>query len=77
MFFTQALRGLVVIGNGVVQKNGDPDTWMPWLDQPVTHGVATNSLGVLGGLCDAEQLMMMSGGYYVGGGIEGGVEEAE
>jgi len=60
--FTRARRGLVVIGNDVTLRRGDPDTWMPWLAWADAHGINMDKPGVPRGRYDAEQLRRVRGG---------------
>lgn len=60
--FTRARRGLIVIGNDVTLRRGDPDTWMPWLAWADAHGINMDKPGVPRGRYDAEQLRRVRGG---------------
>merc|ERR1712127_62514 len=60
--FTRARRGLVVIGNDVTLRRGDPDTWMPWLSWADAHGINMDRPGIPRGRYDAEQLRRVRGG---------------
>ena len=60
--FTRARRGLIVIGNDVTLRRGDPDTWMPWLAWADAHGINMDKPGVPRGRYDAEQLRKVRGG---------------
>jgi len=60
--FTRARRALIVIGNDVCLRRGDPDTWMPWLAWADAHGVNMDKPGVPRGRYDAEQLRRVRGG---------------
>ena len=60
--FTRARRGLIVIGNDVTLRRGDPDTWMPWLEWVNAHGVNMDKPGKTRGRYDAEQLRRVRGG---------------
>jgi len=60
--FTRARRGLIVIGNDITLRRGDPDTWMPWLEWVNAHGVNMDSPGKTRGRYDAEQLRRVRGG---------------
>jgi hypothetical protein len=60
--FTRARRGLIVIGNEVTLRRGDPDTWMPWLAWADAHGINMDKPGITRGRYDAEQLRRVRGG---------------
>jgi regulator of nonsense transcripts 1 len=60
--FTRARRGLIVIGNDVTLRRGDPDTWMPWLAWADAHGINMDKPGITRGRYDAEQLRRVRGG---------------
>lgn len=60
--FTRARRALIVIGNDVTLRRGDPDTWMPWLEWVNAHGVNMDNPGKTRGRYDAEQLRRVRGG---------------
>lgn len=60
--FTRARRGLIVIGNDVTLRRGDPDTWMPWLEWVNAHGVNMDNPGKTRGRYDADQLRKVRGG---------------
>jgi hypothetical protein len=60
--FTRARRGLIVIGNDVTLRRGDPETWMPWLEWVNAHGVNMDKPGKMRGRYDAEQLRRVRGG---------------
>ncbi len=60
--FTRARRGLIVIGNDVTLRRGDPDTWMPWLEWVNAHGVNMDSPGKSRGRYEPEQLRRVRGG---------------
>ena len=60
--FTRARRGLIVIGNDVTIRRGDPDTWMTWLAWADAHGINMDKPGVPRGRYDAEQLRKVRGG---------------
>merc|ERR1712165_206539 len=60
--FTRARRGLIVIGNDVTLRRGDPETWMPWLEWVNAHGVNMETPGKTRGRYDAEQLRRVRGG---------------
>jgi len=60
--FTRARRGLIVIGNDVTLRRGDPDTWMPWLAWADAHGINMDKPGITRGRYDAETLRRVRGG---------------
>jgi hypothetical protein len=60
--FTRARRGLIVIGNDVTLRRGDPDTWMPWLAWADAHGVNMDKPGIPRGRYDPETLRRVRGG---------------
>ena len=60
--FTRARRGLIVIGNDVTLRRGDPDTWMPWLEWVNSHGVNMDRPGKTRGRYEPEQLRRVRGG---------------
>jgi regulator of nonsense transcripts 1 len=60
--FTRARRALVVIGNEVTLRRGDPDTWMPWLAWADAHGVNVEKPGIARGRYEPEQLRRVRGG---------------
>jgi regulator of nonsense transcripts 1 len=60
--FTRARRALIVIGNDVTLRRGDPDTWMPWLQWADAHGLNMDKPGVSRGRYDPEQLRRVRGG---------------
>ncbi len=60
--FTRARRGLIVIGNDITLRRGDPDTWMPWLAWADAHGINMDKPGITRGRYDAEQLRRVRGG---------------
>jgi len=60
--FTRARRGLIVIGNDVTLRRGDPETWMPWLEWVNAHGVNMDKPGKTRGRYDPEQLRRVRGG---------------
>lgn len=60
--FTRARRALVVIGNDVTLRRGDPDTWSPWLAWADAHGLNMDKPGVPRGRYDPEQLRRVRGG---------------
>ncbi len=60
--FTRARRGLIVIGNDVTLRRGDPDTWMPWLQWADAHGINMDKPGITRGRYDPEQLRRVRGG---------------
>lgn len=60
--FTRARRALIVIGNDVTLRRGDPDTWMPWLAWADAHGINMDKPGIPRGRYDPEQLRRVRGG---------------
>lgn len=60
--FTRARRALIVIGNDVTLRRGDPDTWMPWLAWADAHGINMDKAGIPRGRYDAEKLRRVRGG---------------
>lgn len=60
--FTRARRALIVIGNEITLRRGDPDTWMPWLAWADAHGVNMDKPGIPRGRYDADQLRRVRGG---------------
>lgn len=60
--FTRARRALIVIGNDITLRRGDPDTWMPWLAWADAHGVNMDKPGIPRGRYDADQLRRVRGG---------------
>ena len=60
--FTRARRALVVIGNEVTLRRGDPETWMPWLAWADAHGVNVEKPGIARGRYEPEQLRRVRGG---------------
>jgi hypothetical protein len=60
--FTRARRALIVIGNDVTLRRGDPDTWSPWLAWADAHGLNMDNPGIPRGRYDPEQLRRVRGG---------------
>ena len=60
--FTRARRALIVIGNDVTLRRGDPDTWSPWLAWADAHGLNMDRPGIPRGRYDPEQLRRVRGG---------------
>ena len=60
--FTRARRALIVIGNDVTLRRGDPDTWMPWLAWADAYGINMDKPGIPRGRYDADQLRRVRGG---------------
>jgi len=60
--FTRARRGLIVIGNEVTLRRGDPETWMPWLAWADAQGINMDKPGIPRGRYDPEQLRRVRGG---------------
>ena len=60
--FTRARRALIVIGNDMTLRRGDPETWGPWLAWVDAHGVNMDKPGVARGRYDPEQLRRVRGG---------------
>ena len=60
--FTRARRALIVIGNDVCLRRGDPDTWMPWLAWADAMGINMDKPGVPRGRYEPEQLWKVRGG---------------
>jgi len=60
--FTRARRALIVIGNDITLRRGDPETWGPWLAWADAHGLNMDKPGVPRGRYDAEQLRRVRGG---------------
>ena len=60
--FTRARRALIVIGNDLTLRRGDPDTWGPWLAWADAHGLNMDRPGQPRGRYDAEQLRRVRGG---------------
>jgi len=60
--FTRARRALIVIGNDMTLRRGDPDTWLPWLAWADAHGINMDKPGVPRGRYDAEQMQRVRGG---------------
>jgi len=60
--FTRARRALIVIGNEITLRRGDPETWMPWLAWADAHGVNMDKPGIPRGRYDADQLRRVRGG---------------
>ena len=60
--FTRARRALIVIGNDLTLRRGDPDTWSPWLAWADAHGLNMDRPGQSRGRYDAEQLRRVRGG---------------
>ena len=60
--FTRARRALIVIGNDMTLRRGDPDTWMPWLAWADAHGINMDKPGVPRGRYEPEQLRRVRGG---------------
>ncbi|CAB9519056.1 polymerase alpha-associated DNA helicase A [Seminavis robusta] len=60
--FTRARRALIVIGNDVTLRRGDPDTWSPWLAWADAHGINMDKPGIPRGRYDPEQLRRVRGG---------------
>ena len=60
--FTRARRALIVIGNDVTLRRGDPDTWSPWLAWADAHGLNMDKPGIPRGRYDPEQLRRVRGG---------------
>jgi hypothetical protein len=60
--FTRARRALIVIGNDVTLRRGDPDTWNPWLAWADAHGINMDRPGQPRGRYDAETLRRVRGG---------------
>jgi len=54
--FTRARRALIVIGNDACLRQGDQDTWAPWIGWADAHGVNMTKPGVCRGRYDAAQL---------------------
>jgi AAA domain len=60
--FTRARRALIVIGNEVTLRRGDPETWSPWLAWVDAHGVNMQRPGMPRGRYEPEQLRRVRGG---------------
>lgn len=60
--FTRARRALIVIGNELTLRRGDPDTWSPWLAWADAHGINMENPGITRGRYDPEQLRRVRGG---------------
>ena len=60
--FTRARRALIVIGNDLTLRRGDPDTWMPWLAWADAHGINMDKPGIPRGRYEPEQLRRVRGG---------------
>lgn len=60
--FTRARRALIVIGNDITLRRGDPDTWGLWLAWADAHGINMERPGISRGRYDAEQLRRVRGG---------------
>ena len=60
--FTRARRALIVIGNDVTLRRGDPDTWGPWLAWADAHGLNMEKPGVPRGRYEPDQLRRVRGG---------------
>jgi len=60
--FTRARRALIVIGNDVTLRRGDPETWAPWLGWAEAHGLNIENPGVPRGRYDPEVLQRVRGG---------------
>lgn len=60
--FTRARRALIVIGNDMTLRRGDPETWGPWLAWADAHGLNMDKPGVPRGRYDPEQLRRVRGG---------------
>jgi hypothetical protein len=60
--FTRARRALIVIGNEVTLRRGDPDTWSPWLAWVDAYGLNMGKPGIPRGRYDPEQLRRVRGG---------------
>lgn len=60
--FTRARRGLIVIGNELTLRTGDPETWMPWLQWADAHGINMDKPGIPRGRYDPDQLRRVRGG---------------
>jgi len=60
--FTRARRALIVIGDDVTLRRGDPDTWGPWLAWADAHGINMDKPGIPRGRYDPEQLRRVRGG---------------
>jgi hypothetical protein len=60
--FTRARRGLIVIGNEITLRTGDPETWMPWLQWADAHGINMDKPGIPRGRYDPDQLRRVRGG---------------
>jgi hypothetical protein len=60
--FTRARRALIVIGNDVTLRRGDPDTWGPWLAWADAHGLNMDKPGIPRGRYDPVKLREVRGG---------------